>query len=63
MTPKSRTTQQIIGMPLSGVKPKEISQTLNIAQLTVYWIKKKHDETGSIVDIERSGNDNDNLYS
>ena len=32
-------------MLLSGAEPKEVSETLNIAQSTVYMINKKHDET------------------
>ena len=42
-------------MLLNGAEPKEISETLNIAQSTVYMIKSKHDETESVVDRERSG--------
>ena len=42
-------------MLLSGAEPKEVSETLNIAQSTVYRVKEKRDETGCVGDRERGG--------
>ena len=42
-------------MLLSRAKPKKISETLNIAQSTVYRVKKTHDEGRSAAGREGSG--------
>ena len=52
---KSKTTYQSHYYLISRAKIMEISETLDIAQSTIYRIKKKHDETKSVVGREQSG--------